>query len=61
MANNYPRDPSIQMIPTLALKSVNMSYIGLFGSLGVGTLDFGTSSCGTGFEDGHGKMVRRRT
>ena len=26
------RDPSIQGIPTLGLKSVNITYIGLFGS-----------------------------
>ena len=30
------RDPSIQIIPTLGLKSGNITDVGLFGSLGFG-------------------------
>ena len=34
-ARVIPRDPrSIQVMPTVALKSVNITYIGLFGSSG---------------------------
>ena len=29
-----PSAPSLQMIPTLAQASVNLTYVGLFGSLG---------------------------
>ena len=31
---SIPRDPSIQIIPTWALKSMNVGYTGLLGSLG---------------------------
>ena len=34
LKKHLPRDPSIQIMPTLGRKSVNITYIGLFGSLG---------------------------
>ena len=36
--NGLYRDPSIQLIPTLGLKSVNITRMGLFGFVGCGLL-----------------------
>ena len=31
---SYPKTPSMQIVPTLGLKSINGTYFGLFGVLG---------------------------
>ena len=35
MQQTFSRDPSLYIIPTLGTKSMNITYIGLFGALGI--------------------------